>query len=113
MVARALLVPGVLVALCVTTVSAAGQTITQTAQLLPNGSVGNQFGGSVDVDGDTLVVGAPYEDVDAVANVGAAYVYRRTNRVWVLEQRLTPPGSVHFGASVAISGDHLAITASG
>ena len=51
---------------------------------------GNSFmGWSVDVDGNTAVVGAPRQ---WTANGrGTAYIYVQTGGDWVLEQQLIPP----------------------
>jgi hypothetical protein len=67
------------------------------------------FGWSADLDGDVLVVGAPFFR-ESPADPGAAYIFRRTGGNWIQEQRLVPsisePGD-HFGFSVAISGDTI------
>ena len=65
-----------------------------------------QFGHSVAVSGDTMVVGAP--------NEGAAYVFEYDEGKWDQVARLTPNGSTSmswFGWSVAISGDTVAVGA--
>ncbi|HKQ74877.1 MAG TPA: FG-GAP repeat protein [Blastocatellia bacterium] len=62
--------------------------------------------GEVAISGDTLVVGA------YVAR--AAYVFVRSGTTWTLQQMLTIPNGMnhdHFGASVAISGNTLAVGA--
>lgn len=67
------------------------------------------FGGAVAVSGNRLVVGAPYE---GSSDKGAVYVFRRDGGEWVFEQRLVGPGAGqydHFGASVAISADVIAV----
>jgi hypothetical protein len=64
------------------------------------------FGNAMDVDGDTLVVGAP-----AIASAGlqrgAVTVYTNVGGSWVLQQSLTRTTGVGFGSSVAVSGDTL------
>lgn len=83
----------------------------------------DSFGLSVAISGDTLVVGAPYQDFDAdgsneVMNAGAVYVYKRAAGSWTLEQKLAAEGSNargaddNFGRQVAISGDVLVVGAS-
>jgi hypothetical protein len=78
------------------------------------------FGEAVAVDGDTLVVGAPFEDGgpgDPLWNAGAVYVYERHaggSDNWGQVARLAAgdPGSGdYFGISVAISGDTIAVGA--
>jgi hypothetical protein len=75
-----------------------------------DGKVDDLFGYSLAISGDTVIVGAPYVDVNA-RNRGAAYVFVRTESGWIQWQRLEPlvPASSgedsFFGYSVAISGD--------
>ena len=87
----------------------------------------DNFGRSVAVSGDVLVVGADGEDSgapgvggneddDSASGSGAAYVFRRTGSGWQQEVYLkaSNPGiDDYFGASVALSGDVLAVGASG
>ncbi len=78
------------------------------AQEISAGSPGDNFGLSVAIDGDTLIVGAPNHDLTAGGNQGAAYVYVRSGALWVQQQKLTATGgaaSDAFGHSVAISGN--------
>jgi hypothetical protein len=75
----------------------------------------DDFGTSVAVDGDTLVVGAPGVD-DPTGNAGAAYVYLYVEGKWVLRQTLHPDevhASESFGYGVAISGDLMVVGARG
>ena len=71
---------------------------------------GAKFGQAVALDGDTLVVGAPSD-----FSIGTAFVYRRANGVWSLEQQLNPPAGegLLFGWSVDIDGDTLVVGAFG
>ena len=73
------------------------------------------FGVSVAIDGDTIVVGA-VGDSNAGFASGAAYVFERSNNVWVMKQKLT--GSENsafdsFGLSVAIHGNTIVCGAFG
>lgn len=66
--------------------------------------------GYVAVDGVFAVIGAPGEN----SRRGAAYVLENVNGTWTLRQQLTAPdgqASDHFGYSVSISGDTIAIGA--
>jgi hypothetical protein len=54
-----------------------GTTWTQQQKLLASdGRAGDQFGSSTYVDGDTAVIGAPYDD-DSGMNSGSAYVFTK------------------------------------
>jgi FG-GAP repeat/S-layer homology domain len=90
----------------------------------PDGS--DNFGRSVSISGDTLVVGAPGEDSEstgvnstpneAAANSGAAFVYVRVDGVWSQQAYLKAStvddlGGDNFGNAVAISGDTIVVGA--
>jgi len=65
-----------------------------------------EFGTSVDIDGDVLVVGATKDDQITVA--GAVYVFRYVGGAWTLEDRLVPSGLAQgalLGMDVAVDGD--------
>ena len=65
-----------------------------------------QFGTSVAIDGDTMVVGS----TGVNSNTGAAYVFRFDGATWSEEVKLTASDGVGgdlFGASVAIDGNVL------
>ena len=85
----------------------------------------DRFGYAVSIDGDTLVVGAPYEDSfstgvngneldNTVLDSGAAYVFVRNLGTWTQEAYLkasnTEAGD-RFGSAVAVSGDTVAVGA--
>jgi hypothetical protein len=114
-----------------------GLTWTQEAYLkAPNAEAGDNFGNSVAVSGDTVVVGANREDSNqttitngttASANnsapqAGAVYIFKRMGVTWAQEAYLKAPnaeggdGSLLFpgdlfGVSVAVSGDTVAVGA--
>lgn len=70
----------------------------------------DQFGQSVDISGDTIVVGAPRAGAP-----GTAYVFRFMNNAWVQIAALSNSDaqqSDEFGRSVSISGDHILVGAS-
>jgi subtilisin-like proprotein convertase family protein len=81
------------------------------------------FGTSVSISGNTIVVGAPFEDSDSTTvnsgsgndnspDSGAAYVFVRLNGNWIqeayLKNFLLVPG-VNFGFDVAVSGDKIVV----
>jgi hypothetical protein len=68
----------------------------------------DDFGAAVALDGDCLVVGAPYAGPNGD---GHAYVFRRTGTSWVEEAMLAPSvvGPDGFGQSVAVHGDDVVV----
>ncbi|MCG3163162.1 MAG: hypothetical protein JMDDDDMK_04545 [Acidobacteria bacterium] len=71
------------------------------------------FGYSVAISGETIVVGAYFDD-DAGVNSGSAYVFVRTGTVWSQQQKLTASdaaASDNFGNAVAISGETVVVGA--
>jgi len=89
-----------------------GTTWTEQQKLTaPSGAVNDQFGNSIDIDGDTLVVGARYH-----GGKGAAYIYTKSGTTWSLEQKLVASDAAtddDFGLSTAIDGDRVSISAPG
>jgi hypothetical protein len=91
-----------------------GQRGTPVQLLQPAGAVNDQFGYSVAIDGDTMIVGAPSDDVGANADQGSAHIYRWTGSGWAFEATLTASdGAANdwFGVSVALSGDTAVVGA--
>ena len=83
-----------------------GTTWTLQQQLTAALPVSNSnFGISVDVSADTVVVGAHLAD--------SAYVFQRAAGVWTQQQQLLPGGAPEqsFGLSVSISGQTIAVGA--
>lgn len=92
---------------------AAGELHAQceTQRLVPaDGAAGDQFGTSVDIDGDRIIVGSPVQN----SALGAACVYQRTTSGWIQDVKfaLTQvlPGD-DFGRTVSISDDYAAVGA--
>jgi hypothetical protein len=78
----------------------------------PIGSGG--FGNSVSVDGDVMIIGAPYSD----GYTGAAYVYEKNQTAWELTANLTADdGSEkdydYFGLSVGVADGTIVVGAYG
>ena len=104
-----------------------GSTWSQQAYLkASNTSELDQFGFSVAVAGDTVVVGAYLEDssttgVNSVSNEaaaasGAAYVFVRSGSTWSQQAYLKASNTGAFdlfGTSVAVAGDTIVVGASG
>ncbi|MEZ5351926.1 MAG: BACON domain-containing carbohydrate-binding protein [Bryobacteraceae bacterium] len=87
-----------------------------------NPGAGDNFGFSVALSGDTLVVGAVREDSnstgvggpdnDLALNAGAAYVFVRSGGVWSQQAYLKASNTGigdFFGQSVAVSGDTVVV----
>lgn len=82
----------------------------------PGGS--DAFGESVVIAGNTIVVGALFEeDVDdTVFGAGAAYIFKRDGGNWPFVQRLAlanPTEAEYFGGALALAGDILWVGAEG
>ena len=91
-----------------------------------NTNAGDEFGFSVSVSGDTMVIGAPKEDSSTTGtsssgnnsadDAGAVYVYRRSGASWTQEAYIkasnTDAGD-QFGYDVALFGDTLVVSAVG
>lgn len=79
----------------------------------PSGPFEEHFGANQDLSGRYLLVGAEFNDAQAV-NSGAAYLYQRTSEGWILDSTFygsQSPKKGRFGSSVAIDGD-VAVVAS-
>jgi hypothetical protein len=97
-----------------------GATWSQQAKLTasdgegnsPLGDLGDFFGSSVAINGDTIVVGAESKGT----SMGAAYVFTRNGTIWNQQAKLTASDAEAgdlFGASVAIRSDVVAVGADG
>ena len=79
----------------------------------PTGGEFNEFGASVAIDGDVIVVGSPF-DIVGVNETGSASVFRRVGGVWQHEQKLLAAAGDNgdsFGTAVAVRGNRLAVGA--
>jgi len=78
-----------------------------------DGAPGDHLGNSVAISGDTVVVGAIYDD-DNGSDSGSAYVFHYDGSDWVEDARLTASDGAafdSFGGSVAVSGDTAVVGA--
>ena len=91
-----------------------GTIWTEQAKLTASdASASDRFGGSVSIDGDTIIVGALNDD-DAGANSGSAYVFTRSASIWTEQAKLTASDAAAgdlFGISVDIDGDTIIVGA--
>ena len=96
-----------------------GPTWIQQAKLIGgDGAAGDWLGYSVAISGDSIVLGAPGDDIDSRWNQGSAYIFKRTVgplfTFWSQKQKLTAgdgAGNDNFGSSVAISADTVVVGA--
>jgi uncharacterized protein (TIGR03437 family) len=93
-----------------------GAVWTQQQRLTADdGAEGDQFGGSVAISGDTLVVSAPLDDIGANSAQGSAYVFVRNGGVWTQQQKLIANDGAALDflglLSVAVSGDTVVLGA--
>jgi len=88
----------------------------------PNTNSADRFGVAVDIDADTLVVGAFWENSgdpgnysdNSASHAGAVYTYTRSGAAWTYRQYIkaaNPGAGDLFGVSVAIHGDVLVVGA--
>ncbi len=82
--------------------------------LASDGANKDAFGSSVDIDGDTMVVGARNSDA-AGSKSGSVYVYNWNGVSWDETKLTASDGAAEdfFGGSVAIDGDIIVVGASG
>ena len=82
------------------------------------GQVG-EFGSKVTIDGDIMVVGAPFSMNNWTGGQGSAYIFRFDGKQWIEEQKLVSPDGdctddyVLYGSHVSVSGDTVLVSASG
>jgi len=91
-----------------------GATWAQQAQIQASDAAATDyFGYSVSISGNTVVVGARYDD-DGGSNSGSAYVFVRSGTTWTQQAKLTASdaqASDDFGWNVDIDKDHIVVTA--
>jgi hypothetical protein len=93
-----------------------GGTWIAVTLLAPDGAAGDAFGSSVSISGDSIAIGARFDDVGANASQGSARVFVRSGSSWVQQQSVVAADGAAedgFGISVSILGDTLAVGASG
>jgi hypothetical protein len=103
-----------------------GTTWSQQAYLkASNTGIGDSFGSSVSISGETVVVTAPFElssakgingdqDDNSIPQAGAAYVFTRSGANWTQQAYIKASNTEandEFGYSVALSGDTLVVGA--
>src|SRR4029079_6711032 len=81
-----------------------GTSWSQQAKLTASdAATGDAFGrNGVGISGDTVVVGAPFDDTGAGSDAGSAYVFVRSGTSWSQQQKLTA-GDAAAGDTFGIS----------
>lgn len=91
-----------------------GATWTERAKLTaPDPALNDRFGTAVDVSGDTVIVGVPFDD-DHAEGAGSAFVYQLIGGAWTQQTKLTAPDAAQgawFGSSVALADEHYLVGA--
>jgi hypothetical protein len=88
----------------------------QTNLFAVDGVTGDQFGKSVAISGNTIIVGSLGNAGGVSQSPGAGYVFARSGGVWTQQAKLAnqdPAIGDYFGWSVAISGDTAVVGALG
>ena len=83
---------------------------SRTDRGYPAGSYGDRFGTAVAIDGDTIVIGARWDQCSGPDNMfaGSAYVFDYNGTTWNEQDKLEDPDGEdndNFGVSVSVSGD--------
>ena len=77
------------------------------------GAEDDEFGWSVSIDGDYVVIGSPGDD-DVGNGAGSAYLFHRNGTSWGVLDKITASDGAkfdNFGNSVSISGDYVVVGA--
>jgi len=88
-----------------------GSNWVEEIELLPSdGATDDQFGYSIAISGNLIVVGTPHDD-DNGDDSGSVYIFRYDGSNWVEETKLIAPniGDINFGRSVSIDNTTIAI----
>jgi hypothetical protein len=92
-----------------------GTNWVQEAKLLASdGQFRDWFGASVSISGNTVVIGAPLDDIGTNTDQGSAYVFVRSGTTWNFLEKLTNSFNAagdNYGRSVAIDNNTIVIGA--
>jgi cysteine-rich repeat protein len=90
-----------------------GSVWSQQQKIVANdGVISDRFATAVDIDGDYVLVGSYFSDVNGNSYSGSAYIFKRDGNVWSQQQKIIAnDGGVHdyFGSTLAINGDYVVI----
>ena len=85
--------------------------IQQTKLIAEDAVQNDSFGFAVDIDENTVVVGAPNSD-SGETNSGAVYIFQREGETWSQRTKLisdVPASWTNFGRAVAIDGNYVIV----
>jgi hypothetical protein len=88
------------------------QTVLKSSDIGPDDS----FGHAVDIDGDTVVVGADFDTAAGLDDAGSAYVFERTGSTWTEEAHLLASDADvgdRFGQAVTIDRKVIVVSSYG
>jgi hypothetical protein len=95
--------------------SSGGTWSEQQILMADDGASNDLFGGSVAIDGDVAIVGAPTLTYNFL-HAGFAYVFRNDGGTWTQTQKFAPAETAigdQFGYAVGLAGDTALITSTG
>lgn len=91
-----------------------GNWVEQQKLTASDGVCSDQFGYSVEIFGDIILVGAIWDDDNNASASGSVYVYVRNGTTWSEQQKLTagdPTAGTYFGSAIAFDGETALIGA--
>lgn len=80
----------------------------------PDGEFGDQFGCSVALDGERVLIGACRDAVSGEEAIGSAYLFEKDTSSWRMVQKLRPAESAAssgFAFAIALQADHILVGA--
>ncbi|MBN2778606.1 MAG: T9SS type A sorting domain-containing protein [Bacteroidales bacterium] len=90
--------------------------MTETAKLTASVESGRHLGYAIAFDGNTIVAGAPFDNIDGVITMaGSVYVFEKPEDGWAtghenaILQASDPEASDYFGSSVAVENDIIVV----
>lgn len=90
-----------------------GTNWTQQQQLFADdGALNDQFGTSVAISGNTVMVGSWMDTVGPNSRQGSVYVFTRNGTTWTQQQKLTASDGIandQLGASIAMTGTTMVV----
>jgi hypothetical protein len=88
--------------------------IPEATLTAPDATPGAEFGRTVAIQGNLVIVGARFAQAGSLSKAGAVYVFRKHAGSWEPGEKITSPAPSNednFGRALAIQGDTLVVTA--